>query len=61
MPAAGNDTERLEVNGIPFSYSDYIVTSGFNQSSSQDGTINEGLKVRICYSGGEIPKLEVGR
>ena len=60
MPPAGHDTERFEVNGVPFSYSDYIITSGFNQSASHGGPIREGLPVRICYADGEILRLEVG-
>jgi hypothetical protein len=59
MPASGHDTERFDVNGVPFSYSDYIVSAGFNNSASHGGPIREGLPVRICYRDGEILRLEV--
>ncbi len=58
---AGHDTERFDVNGINFSYSDYMVTGGFNVTSSHGGPVREGLAVRICYKDGEILRLEVGR
>ena len=61
MPFGGHDTERLTVNGVPFSYSDYIVTAGFHQSASHGGPMREGLPVRICYADGEILRLEVRR
>jgi hypothetical protein len=61
MSWTGHDTERFDVNGISFSYSDYIVTAGFNITASHGGPIREGLPVRICYSNGEILRLEVAR
>ncbi|GBU19797.1 MULTISPECIES: hypothetical protein [Methylobacterium] len=60
MPYGGHDRERFEVNGVPFSYSDYIVTGGFNTSASHGGPIREGLPVRICHVDGLIVRLEVG-
>lgn len=59
MPASGHDTERFSVNGVEFSYSDYIVTAGFNNTSSHGGPIREGLPVRICYRDGEILRLDI--
>lgn len=61
MPWTGHDTERFDVNGTSFSYSDYIVTAGFNHTASHGGPIREGLPVRICYRDGEILRLEVAR
>jgi len=64
MPYAGHDTERFSVAGHRFEYSDYLKTSGFNQTSSHGGPIREGLPVRITYVPGQrnvIIKLEVGR
>lgn len=61
MPSSGHDTERFDVNGVEFSYSDYIVTAGFNNTASHGGPIREGLPVRICQKDGEILRLEVGR
>jgi hypothetical protein len=59
MPYQGHADESFEVNGVRFSYSDYVITSGFNQSSSHGGPIKEGLPVRIAYRNGEILKLEI--
>lgn len=61
MPSAGHDTERFEVKGVAFSYSDYILTAGFNNTSSHGGPIREGLPVRICYRDGEILRLDIVR
>ena len=59
MPSAGHDTERFDVKGVEFSYSDYILTAGFNNTSSHGGPIREGLPVRICYRDGEILRLDI--
>jgi hypothetical protein len=63
MPYTGHDTERFRVGSVWFAYSDYIVESGFNRTSSHGGPIREGLMVRIHYSGqpshATILRLEV--
>ena len=63
MPASGHDLESFTVSGVHFAYSDYVVTAGFNQTSSHGGPIREGLLVRISYRGSlsdaEIVKLEI--
>jgi hypothetical protein len=63
MPASGHDLESFTVSGVYFAYSDYVVTAGFNQTSSHGGPIREGLLVRISYRGPttdeEIVKLEI--
>jgi hypothetical protein len=63
MPVTGHDTERFTVSNVHFAYSDYVVTSGFNQTSSHGGPIHEGLQVRIWYTGSSdeatIVKLEI--
>lgn len=61
MPAQGHAMETFDVDGVRFSYSDYVVTSGFNQTASHGGPIREGLPVRIAYRGDVILRLEVGR
>ena len=53
--------ESFTVNGVPFSYSDYVVTAGFNKTRSHGGPIHQGLPVRIWYVGNEIVKLEIKR
>jgi hypothetical protein len=59
MPYQGHATESFTINGIPFHYSDYIVTSGFNNTASHGGPIRAGLYVRIWYSGNDILKLQI--
>jgi hypothetical protein len=59
MPVTGHAMERFCVSGACFEYSDYVVTSGFNNTSSHGGPIREGLPVRVTYVGGSILKLEV--
>jgi len=59
MPVQGHATESFTVNGVPFNYSDYIVTAGFNNTSTHGGPIRQGLFVRIWYTGNEILKLEI--
>jgi hypothetical protein len=61
MPYGGHAVESFDVKGIAFSYSDFVIISGFNNTSSHGGPIREGLPVHIWYSGNEILKLEVGQ
>lgn len=58
MPWTGHDMESIDVNGVQFSYSDYVGTAGFNNTESHGGPIREGMTVRICYREGEILRLE---
>src|SRR4051794_23377332 len=39
IPRTGHDLESFEVSGRKFSYSDYIMASGFHQSASHGGPI----------------------
>lgn len=59
MPVTGHAMESFTVKGVPFSYSDYVITSGFNNTESHGGPIHEGLYVRVWYRGNDILKLEV--
>ena len=59
MPYQGHAQESFKVDGVPFNYSDYVVTAGFNNSASHGGPIREGLHVRIWYSGNDILKLQI--
>jgi hypothetical protein len=59
MPYTGHAMESFTVKGVPFSYSDYVVTSGFNNTASHGGPIRSGLYVRIWYLGNDILKLEI--
>jgi energy-coupling factor transporter transmembrane protein EcfT len=59
MPYSGHENETFSVNGVRFSYSDYVVSPCFNNTASHGGPIREGLRVRIAYSGDCILRLEV--
>jgi len=54
-------TERFSVCGASFSYSDYGVTAGFDNTNSFGGPIREGLWVRIAHFGNAIARLEIAR
>jgi hypothetical protein len=59
MPYSGHSEESFTVGGHRFAYSDYVVTTGFHNTSSHGGPIHEGLYVRITYLGNLIVRLEV--
>jgi hypothetical protein len=61
MPYGGHAVESFAVKGIPFSYSDFIITGGFNNASSHGGPIDDKSYVRICYdpSRNVILRLEI--
>jgi hypothetical protein len=65
MPEQGHADEYFDVKGVPFSYSDFVMTAGFNNTSSHGGPIHQGLPVHIWYRDvgngryNEILKLEV--
>jgi hypothetical protein len=49
MPYQGHAMERFTVSGVPFAYSDFVVTDAFNNTASHGGPIRAGQTVRICY------------
>jgi len=59
MPVTGHSMESFCVSGKCFEYSDYVITAGFNNTSSHGGAIREGLQVRVTYIGNTILKLEI--
>ncbi len=59
MPYTGHSEESFVVGDHQFSYSDYIVTDGFHNTTSHGGPIHQGLYVRVSYVGNTILKLEV--
>ncbi|SRR5579871_513940 len=59
MPYSGHQNETFSVNGVEFSYSDYVIVPCFSNTASHGGPIREGLRVRIAYSGNCILKLEI--
>ena len=58
MPAAGHSMEHFCVQQVCFSYSDFVVGGGFNNTASHGGPIHAGLPVRVTYVDTEIVKLE---
>jgi len=59
MPASGHAMERFCVRERCFEYSDFVVTAGFNNTTSHGGPIHEGLPVRLTFVGHDIVKLEI--
>jgi len=61
MPYGGHAVESFSVAGISFRYSDFIITGGFNNTSSHGGPITGDSYVRICYnpSNNVILRLEI--
>jgi hypothetical protein len=59
MPFTGHAMERFCVGSDCFEYSDYVVTAGFNNTSSHGGPIKDDLPVRVTFVGNAIIKLEV--
>jgi hypothetical protein len=58
MPYTGHAMESFTVNGTRFEYSDYVLTAGFNNTSSHGGPVKEGLPVKIWHVNGEILRLD---
>jgi len=58
-------SESFSVAGVPFSYSDNVVSAGFNRTSSFGGPVRPGQDVKIWYRAGrtawsnEILKFEI--
>ena len=60
-PYQGHADERFCVGSKCFEYSDYVITGGFNTTSSHGGPIKDGMPVRVTYVGDLIVKLEVAQ
>lgn len=59
MPYGGHAQESFVVDGHRYQYSDYEVSSSFNNTQSHGGPIKEGLQVRIADVDGKIARLEI--
>jgi hypothetical protein len=60
MPHSGHDTERIDVAGRRFSYSDLDASSpAFNNTETYGGPIHSDSAVKIWYTGNNIIKLAV--
>ena len=51
MPKAGHAMESFCIAARCFTYSDFVVTTGFNNAASRGGPIKTGLKARATYVG----------
>lgn len=50
MPISGHDTERFDVNGIHFAFSDGDISDyGYNNAAINGGAIKDSLYVQISY------------
>ena len=50
MPYEGHANETFEINGVKFSYSDYNIHPGYNNTKSHGGVIKEnGQHLKIGY------------
>ena len=50
MPYEGHTDESFEINGVKFSYSDYNIHPGYNNTKSHGGVIKEnGQHLKIGY------------
>ena len=50
MPYEGHANETFEINGVKFSYSDYDIHPGYNNTKSHGGVIKEnGQHLKIGY------------
>lgn len=59
MPEGGHDSERLQLDGRVFEYSDYLVTAAFNNAESHGGPIHPDSRLRLTVVGSDIVKVEV--
>ena len=59
MNYAGHDLEKFCVSNTCFTYSDFKITGGFNNTSSHGGPIKQGLYVRVSYIENVIVKIEI--
>jgi hypothetical protein len=59
MPYNGHDQECFSVRQQRFCYSDYVVTTGFNNTASHGGPIRPGLSVRVAYLRSMILRIEI--
>jgi hypothetical protein len=61
MPYGGHKSESFTLNGKKFSYTDFCITPGFNQTASHGGPLREGLLVRIWHQNGTIARLDIAK
>ena len=50
MPASGHDMESFEINGVSFSYSNFVLQTGYHCAASWGGVItHNGQHLKIQY------------
>jgi hypothetical protein len=58
-PTPGHKAEKVSINNVVFTLSDYSIHPGYNMTSGAGGLLRIGTQVRIHYSDNEILELEV--
>ena len=61
MPSTGHSQESFEVNGIHFSYSNFVITPCYNKTRQSGGELSDGMVVKISYKNGCILSLAVAQ
>jgi hypothetical protein len=61
MPYGGHAFESFTVCGVRFSYSDYVISPGFNRTSTHGGPMRSDLWVRVTFVGDVIARLEIAK
>lgn len=51
MPRHGRAMESFCIGAACFTYSDFVLTSGFNNAASRGGPIKNGIKARVTFVG----------
>lgn len=59
MPFTPNGTESFEVGGLRFEYSDFELKDAHITTTVHAGPIEDGLFVRVAYTGNKILRLEI--
>lgn len=61
MPVEGHRDEVFSVKGVEFRYSDFRMTSAFNNTAAYGGPVRRGAYTRVSYirNGNKIIRLEM--
>ena len=60
MPATGHDMESFEIDGVSFSYSNFVIQTGYHCAASWGGVVtHDGQHLKIQYIEVESEKIIV--
>lgn len=60
MPASGHDMESFEIDGVSFSYSNFVLQTGYHCAASWGGVVtHDGQHLKIQYIDAEGEKIIV--